>query len=134
MPLAAGRIEKAVCALLYAAAGGGACAAVCPVAAAAWIATVAGAALGAIVWRPLRGSLRWDGASWSIVVGDGSAYRVDAPLRCIDAGGWLLLRLTGGKDRHPGWASVRASDAGGRWHDLRVALVAHGRMHREGAR
>ena len=119
------------CALLYAAAGGGACAAVCPSAVATLVAACAAVAVGAWVWRPLRGRLRWDGACWSIVAPDGSQSTVGAPMRCIDAGGWLLLRLTDGRDSGPRWASVFATDAGDRWHDLRVALVAHGHVAAE---
>ncbi len=125
-PFARGWVERAVCALLYAAAGGGACAALFASAAAWPLAALLGAAAGAMVWRPIAGSLCWDGRSWSIVDRNRSSQPIAEAARAIDLGDWLLVRLTvpaGGRAR---WASLSARDAGGRWHDLRVALMAHG--------
>ena len=142
--LAAGRDERIVIMLLYAA-----CAAVL----ACWLA----AQLNLPVWPPLLLAtplaamlgwwvacgllprqprrLGWSGQCWQLRTGlaaggvASSAQASPVPLRQLDlqldAGGWLLLRWQQADGRHAGWGIARAAAAGSGWHGLRIALQAH---------
>lgn len=120
------RVERSIAALLYAAAGAGAVATL----GAAWptigVGAVVCAVLGRLAWPVAPGRLRWDGQGWSVADADGAFRPIAAPRLCIDAGGWVLLRLNDPSRRAARWAGLRRSDTAARWHDLRVALVAHG--------
>lgn len=121
-----GRIERTICALLYAAAGAGLCAAFGVAWPATGVCALACAGLGRLAWPAAPGTLRWDGLAWSVADAEGGFRPVTAPRLCIDLGGWVLLRLNDPSRRVANWAAVRRSGAPARWHDLRVALVAHG--------
>lgn len=128
-PLGDGRAERGLIILLYtlalavaahwAAAQAGAPAPWRP----ALLSSLPGAIAGAWVARRLLpvapGRLRWTGTQW--LADDGTAVQVDLQL---DAGAWLLLRLTS-PGRRTRWAVARAGQAGGAWHGLRLALQTH---------
>ena len=139
VPVSTGRVERAATALLYAAAALAASIAAASLLdrRAAWLslAAVAGCAaiLGAGVWRPPRGRLRWDGQAWSLVHPSGQVRPLVGLQVQLDLGSWILLRWHGDGERWASWASLRAAHAGAAWHGLRVALAAHGRPGRSRA-
>jgi hypothetical protein len=129
--LASGRREQGLVAAVHAVAaalvgawlgarGGG------PVLAAWPIAAMLGAGLGLKAFRPMRGSLRWDGQCWWHVPHTGAAHPLHRVDLMMDLGGWVLLRARAeqapGRLVPEGWCGVSRRDAGSGWHALRVAL------------
>ena len=129
--LASGRREQGLVAAAYAVAAAlvGAWVAVHGIAsilAAALVATMLGAWLGLKVFRPMRGSLRWDGQCWRHLRQGGAAHPLHRVDLMMDLGGWVLLRVRA--EQAPrrlvpaGWCGISRRDAGGCWHGLRLAL------------
>ncbi len=131
VPLSAARLERAVCALLYALAALGSAVALASAfesGSPGWLAAAAAtcaAPVGAMAWRPPRGRLRWDGQVWTRLQLSGQPQRIDRLQIQLDFGTWVLLRWHAEGQRRATWAALRAADAGAAWHGLRVALAAH---------
>lgn len=72
-----------------------------------------------MAWRLVpvpQGALVWDGVQWRL---GGQACDVTP---AIDAGRWLLLRLTPQGARRSRWAGLGARTAGLAWHGFRCAV------------
>jgi hypothetical protein len=80
------------------------------------MAAAAAAALSAASTRRASVALRWDGQTW--FVGE-SACVLDV---MIDAGPWLLLRLSG--DARVLWLPVQRGGLEASWHALRAAVYS----------
>ena len=81
-------------------------------------AAAAGALLGWLIARPLRGRLIWDGQAWAL---QSPVFAFAAPLPWVslglDLGGAVVLRSGSGA-----WCVVTRGQAGRCWHGLQLAL------------
>ncbi|OYU68346.1 MAG: hypothetical protein CFE45_43250 [Burkholderiales bacterium PBB5] len=143
MPLAAGRVERAVMVALHGLAWAVAGHWLAPQfdasgAAGLWVGALFGLALGFPIagqLLPIQAAarLRWTGADWQLDAAD-RPVQVDVQ---IDAGVWLLLRWRRDADAiapdgpaealpaASGWLVAWRGVAPQAWHGLRVALQAH---------